>query len=158
GTMDYLRGDRFGFVQGVDDLFWRSLAWAARKPFVLRGYPRLFATQMDDTRTGWGSRVRDLYTPAFTGQASGDGLGGPWKVTGYLFTDNLPKGTAERAGVIADINAGLLEVSPHSFADVSQGNMYWNNVTGALTDAQWQTNMSAIDSWKQGNGGADVIP
>src|SRR5207253_4801654 len=32
GTQDYLRADRFGFLMGVDDLFWRSLVWAARKP------------------------------------------------------------------------------------------------------------------------------
>nr|MBO2515587.1 hypothetical protein [Gammaproteobacteria bacterium] len=40
GTLEYLRADRFGFLMGVDDLFWRSLVWAARKPFVLRAYPR----------------------------------------------------------------------------------------------------------------------
>jgi Concanavalin A-like lectin/glucanases superfamily/Domain of unknown function (DUF1929)/Bacterial Ig domain/IPT/TIG domain/Kelch motif len=158
GTLDYLHGDRLGFEMGLDDLFWRSLVWAARKPFVVRGYPRLWAVQMDDTRAGWGTRVRDMYNPSLTGQTSADGTGGPWKVTGYLFTDNLPRGSIERAQVIADINARLLEVSPHSFADVSQGNMYWSNVTGALTDQEWQTNMSAIDAWKQGNGGTDVIP
>ncbi|MCI0347851.1 MAG: Ig-like domain-containing protein, partial [Acidobacteriales bacterium] len=158
GTLDYLRGDRFGFVQGIDDLFWRSLVWAARKPFVLRGYPRLWAVQIDDTRAGFGTRVRDMYDTAFTGTASGDGLGGPWKVTGYLFTDNLPAGNAERAGVISDINAGRLEVFPHSFADMPQGNMYWDPNSGPLTDQQWQTKMNGIDAWKQGNGGADVIP
>jgi type 1 glutamine amidotransferase len=42
GTLNYLRADRFGFLMGVDDLFWRSLVWAARKPFVLRGNPRLW--------------------------------------------------------------------------------------------------------------------
>jgi hypothetical protein len=51
GTLDYLRADRFGFVQGLDDLFWRSLVWAARKPFVLRGYPRLWAVR-------WTTRFR----------------------------------------------------------------------------------------------------
>jgi hypothetical protein len=60
GTLEYLRADRFGFLMGVDDLFWRSLVWAARKPFVLRGYPRLWSVQMDDQRLGWASRVRDM--------------------------------------------------------------------------------------------------
>jgi len=158
GTLDYLHADRFGFAMGVDDLFWRSLVWAARKPFALRGYPRLWAVQMDDTRSGWGTRVRDLYEPLLTGQASTDGRGGPWKITGYLFTDYMTAGSADRASAIADVNAGKLEVSPHSFADVSEGNMYWNANGSALTDQQWQTNMSAIDTWKQGNGGADTIP
>ena len=144
---------------GVDDLFWRSLVWAARKPFVLRGYPRLWSVQMDDTRIDWASRVGDMYNPAFTGPASPDGTGGPWKVTGYLYTDNLPAGSSQRTSVIADINAGKLEVTPHTFiGDVNCGNMYWNTCNGSLTDQQWVSKMSLIDAWKQGNGGADAIP
>ena len=85
GTLDYLHADRFGFLMGIDDLFWRSLVWAARKPFVVRGYPRLWAVQMDDDKLGWGSRVNDLFDTNLTGQKSADGTGGPWKVTGYLF-------------------------------------------------------------------------
>jgi uncharacterized protein YjdB len=159
GTMDYLHADRFGFTMGLDDLFWRSLVWAARKPFVLRGYPRFWAVQMDDTKVGWGARVVDLYDTSLTGQAGVDGTGGPWKVTGYVYTDNLAKGTADRTSVIADIKAGKLEITPHSFGDINCGNMYWNGcLSGALTDAQWQTNMSAIDTWKLGNGGNDTIP
>ncbi len=77
GTLEYLKADRFGFLMGVDDLFWRALVWAARKPFVLRGYPRLWALQMDDTQPGWGSRVRDLFDPALTGPVAPDGTGGP---------------------------------------------------------------------------------
>ena len=158
GTLDYLHADRFGFLMGVDDLFWRSLVWAARKPFVLRGYPRLWSLQMDDDKPGWGSRVNDLFDTNLTGLKNADGTGGPWKVTGYLFTDNVASGSADRASVIANINAGKLEVSPHSFGDAVLGNMYWNSSNGQLTDQQWLANMSAIDTWKQGSGGADVIP
>ena len=58
GTLDYLHGDRFGFVMGLDDLFWRSLVWAARKPFVLRGYPRLLGGADGRHQLGrWSSRV-----------------------------------------------------------------------------------------------------
>src|SRR5207244_8680026 len=97
GTLDYLRADRFGFLMGVDDLFWRSLVWAARKPFVVRGYPRLWSLQMDDTLSGWGARVRDLYDPGLTGPVAADGTGGPWRVTGFVFTDNVAPGSADRA-------------------------------------------------------------
>ena len=45
-------------------------------------------------------------------------------------------------------------ITPHSFGDVNCGNMYWNACNGPLTDAQWQTNMTAIDAWKPGNGGS----
>jgi hypothetical protein len=160
GTLDYLHADRFGFEMGLDDLFWRSLVWAARKPFLVRGYPRFWAVQMDDTYPGWGLRVGDMYNPSLTGQANADGTGGPWKVTGYLYTDNLTYGSSERASVIADVGAGKLKVAPHSFiGDINCGNMFWNTCNGgALTDQQWLTNMSAIDAWKQGNGGADTVP
>jgi len=158
GTLDYLHADRFGFLMGVDDLFWRSLVWAARKPFVVRGYPRLWSVQMDDNKPGWESRVTDLFDTNLTGQKNADGTGGPWKVTGFVFTDNIAPGSFERAGVIADINAGNLEVSPHSFGDAALGNMYWDSSNGPLTDQKWLANMSAIDTWKQGNGGADIIP
>src|SRR5690606_28046021 len=97
GTLEYLRADRFGFLMGVDDLFWRSLVWAARKPFVVRGYPRLWAVQMDDTLEGWGFRVRDMYDTTLTGEVAPDGTGGPWRVTGYTFIGNLLPGSAERA-------------------------------------------------------------
>ncbi|MBI3757978.1 MAG: IPT/TIG domain-containing protein, partial [Deltaproteobacteria bacterium] len=162
GSYLYLQADRFGFVQGVDDLFWRSLVWAARKPFVLRGYPRYWAVQMDDTTSGWGTRVKDMYNPALTGTTNVNGVGGPWKVTGYLFTANLPAGSAERASVISDIQSGKLQVTPHSFTNISYGDMYWHAVAGgttrALTDSEWTDNLAAILAWKQGNGGADVIP
>ncbi len=158
GTLDYLRADRFGFLMGIDDLFWRSLVWAARKPFVLRGYPRLWAVQMDDTDVGWGLRIRDVYDPTFTGTVAPDGTGGPWKLTGFLYTDDLPAGGAERASVTADIRQGLLKVAPHTFGGVTYGNLYWNDGSGALTDTQWSANLTQVLQWKQGNGGNDTIP
>ncbi|HYL93048.1 MAG TPA: IPT/TIG domain-containing protein [Alphaproteobacteria bacterium] len=158
GTYLHLQAGGFGFLQGTDDLFWRSLVWAARKPFVLRGYPRYFSVQMDDQLSGWGSRIQDAYNTSFTGTTAADGTGGPWKPTGFVYTANLPPGSAERAGVITDINAGKLAVSPHSVAGAAYGEMYWNGSAGALTDAQWLTNFNNILSWKTGNGGADAIP
>ena len=169
GTYQYLKADRFGFLMGVDDLFWRSLVWAARKPFVLRGYPRSFAIQMDDTLAGWSTRVEDLYNPTYTGNTTTLGTGGPWKVTGYLFTDYLQPGTDDRATMIKDINAGTLQVVPHSFGNADLGNMYWNGVANSdgtanlslsspLSDSQWQNNLAAIQSWQQGLGGSDTVP
>lgn len=158
GTLDYLEANHFGFLQGMDDLFWRSLVWAARKPFVLRGYPRLFSIQMDDTLTGWSTRVPDLYNPSFTGPTNADGTGGPWKVTGYLYTNNVAPGSSDRAPVISAIRAGNLEVQAHNFDDVQYGDMYWNASAGALTDAQWLTNLGNIQTWFYGNGASDTIP
>jgi hypothetical protein len=159
GTLDYLKADRFGFLMGVDDLFWRSLVWAARKPFVLRGYPRLWSVQMDDQEPGWGFRVRDMYDTSLTGTTNPDGTGGPWKVTGYLYMNNLPAGGEERASVVNDIQQSRLHVSPHSIAGVPYGNLYWDASSSApVTDSQWLANLNSVMQWKQGLGGADAIP
>ncbi len=42
-----------GPLAGLDDLFWRGLVWAARKPFCLRGLPPLITMRVDDV-AGWG--------------------------------------------------------------------------------------------------------
>ncbi len=42
-----------GKLSGMDDLVWRGLVWAARKPFVLRGMPHYLALRVDDV-SGWG--------------------------------------------------------------------------------------------------------
>lgn len=37
-----------GPMGGLDDLIWRSLVWAARKPFVIRGMPNFVTMRVDD--------------------------------------------------------------------------------------------------------------
>jgi hypothetical protein len=158
GTLEYLKADRFGFLQGVDDLFWRSVVWAAKKPFVVRGYPRFWSIQMDDTDSGWGFRVRDMYNTTLTGNVGSDRIGGPWKVTGYVYVNNIPSGNPERGSVISDINSGLLQIVPHDFDGVNCGDIYWNAFVGPLTDSQWLSNLNSVLAWKQGSGGSDTIP
>jgi hypothetical protein len=175
GTYDYLRADRFGFVMGLDDLFWRSLVWAARKPFVLRGYPRYFANQQDDPVAAWDSRVGDMFNPVFTGTASTqtlpDGstisIGGPWKVQGNIQTDDLDPGSSERQNIINFISTtNSLRVSPHTVTGGSGGDMFWTGQNPSpLTDTQWLANYNALLSFQKGagpngslNGGNDFLP
>lgn len=162
GTLDYLQADRFGFLMGVDDLFWRSLVWAARKPFVIRGYPRLFALRMDhNVDTGWPSRVKDMYNPAITGNVAPDGTGGPWKVSSSAYINFLPAGDPGRDSIIQDIKAGKVEMSPHGFESVSYGDLFFGGLddpVASLPDSEWLANVSAIQQWQQGNGGSDTIP
>jgi hypothetical protein len=37
-----------GPLNGLDDILWRGMVWAARKPFVLRGLPNFVAMRVDD--------------------------------------------------------------------------------------------------------------
>jgi len=156
-TYDYMHADRFGFVQGADDLFWRSVVWAARKPFVLRGYPRIAAIQMDDNEVGVMSRVPDMWNTSLTGTVASDGTGGPWMPQLNLQVSSLASGVAERATMISAINANNLHASIHGLQYGSGGDMYWN-LTVPNTDAQWQANVASALSWKLGSGGTDTFP
>ncbi|HZR28340.1 MAG TPA: family 16 glycoside hydrolase, partial [Terriglobales bacterium] len=133
--------------------------WAAKKPFVLRGYPHLFAVQQDDDASGWGFRVGDLSDPNLTGNVLPDGTGGPWKVTGYVQLVNLTPGSSERQAALALINAGRLKIAPHTETGGSGGDLYWTGENATpLTDSQWLGNLNDTLAYKQGNGGSDVLP
>ncbi|MGI8770894.1 MAG: BACON domain-containing protein [Acidobacteriaceae bacterium] len=158
-SYDYMRPDRFGFVMGVDDLFWRSLVWAARKPFVLRGYPHFFALQLDDEVADFPTRFTDLWSTAYTGTLNGDGTGGPWKATAMAQFVDLDAGGQDRTAAIAEVKSGNLKIAFHTNTGGSEGDLYWNlNSATPLTDAQWKTNLALGVSVMQGNGGADVLP
>ena len=158
GSYDYMKADRFGFLMGVDDIFWRSLVWAARKPFVVRGYPHLFAVQMDDADANWIDRIADTYNTALTGNVLPDGTGGPWKPTGYFAVDDFSADAADRPKLISDIQAGLVEIGPHAIDLITAGgDLFWNGTT-ANTDSQWSTKVNTVMNWKNGAGGSDTIP
>jgi hypothetical protein len=42
-----------GPVHGLDDLVWRGIAWAARKPFVMQGLPNFITMRVDDVTGGF---------------------------------------------------------------------------------------------------------
>ena len=46
-TINWIGGS-LGPVSGLDDLIWRSIVWAARKPFVLQGLPPFVTFRVDD--------------------------------------------------------------------------------------------------------------
>jgi len=156
-TLDYLHADRFGFVNGADDLFWRSLVWAARKPFVVRGYPRIAAIQLDDNEPGVMSRIPDTWNTTFTGTVAADGTGGPWNPQMNMQLDSLTGPGGERAQLITAIQANQIHASPHGLDYGSSGDLYWN-LTVPNTDAQWQAAVAATMAWKTENGGTDTFP
>jgi hypothetical protein len=157
-SYDYMHPTQLGFVQGVDDLFWRSLVWAARKPFVMRGYPRLTAVQMDDNDVGIMTRLPDLWNTSFTGTIAADGTGGPWTPQLNMQLASVASGAgSDRAPMIAAIKAGQLRVSTHGINYGSGGDFYWN-ITVPNTDSQWQANVSYAQQWLAGSGGSDTFP
>ncbi len=49
GSYDWISNNVKGPLFGLDDTFWRSMVWAARKPFVMQGMPPFVTMRMDDT-------------------------------------------------------------------------------------------------------------
>ncbi len=52
-SYEWTKPDVKGKLYGLDDLVWRSLVWAARKPFALRGMPHYLTLRIDDV-SGFG--------------------------------------------------------------------------------------------------------
>jgi hypothetical protein len=50
GGYQWMSGATKGPVYGLDDLVWRSLVWAARKPFVMQGLPNFVTMRVDDSQ------------------------------------------------------------------------------------------------------------
>jgi hypothetical protein len=48
GSYDWISISVKGPMYGLDDLVWRSIVWAARKPFVMRGMPPFLTLRVDD--------------------------------------------------------------------------------------------------------------
>ena len=42
-----------GHARGLDDLFWKSIVWVARKPFVMKAMPPFVRIRLDDCRGFW---------------------------------------------------------------------------------------------------------
>src|SRR4051794_5243615 len=54
-SYDWMAVQVLGPVNGLDDLVWRGMVWAARKPFLMRGMPNLVTLRVDDVEgpMGW---------------------------------------------------------------------------------------------------------
>ena len=47
-SYDWMVSTVLGPVDGLDDVLWRGIVWAARKPFVMRGMPNFVTMRVDD--------------------------------------------------------------------------------------------------------------
>ena len=52
-SYDWMASNVLGPVGGLDDLVWRGVVWAARKPFAVRGMPNFVTMRVDDVEGGF---------------------------------------------------------------------------------------------------------
>ncbi len=94
----------FGHVRGIDGLMWRSIVWAAAKPFPMRCIPPFVTARMDDCNGTWNAfdyvRVMNRYGIA-------PNLG--------LFIDEM--GPTDWAAVRRLYASGGADFSMHAFRD-----------------------------------------
>ncbi|MHB8994881.1 MAG: hypothetical protein ACYC63_06505 [Armatimonadota bacterium] len=94
----------YGHVRGIDGLMWRSIVWAAAKPFPMRCVPPYVTARMDDCN---GTYNAFDYVKVMNRYGIGPNLG--------LFTDEM--GPTDWAAVKRLYDAGGADFSMHAFRD-----------------------------------------
>lgn len=106
-SYDWSRPEYLGKLYGLDDLVWRSLVWAARKPFVMRGMPRYLAFRVDDV-SGFG--IGSNQHLGWVEVANKYGLK-PWL---GIFIDDMREDPQATATLARLSQKGLVTASPHA--------------------------------------------
>ncbi len=94
----------FGHVRGIDGLMWRSLVWAAAKPFPMRCIPPYLTARMDDCNGTYGAFG---YVEVMNRFGISPNLG--------LFIDEM--GPSDWAAVKRLYDSGGADFSMHAFRD-----------------------------------------
>ncbi len=105
-TYNWMYENYLGPVFGMDDIVWRSIVWAARKPFVMQGIPPMITMRVDDV-DGDGSEVIDNFRWI---EISNEFDLIPWCGT---FNDNIPASYVSKLKSLLDNNQAT--ASPHAF-------------------------------------------
>lgn len=106
-TLNWYPTDVLGPMAGLDDVFWRSLVWAARKPFAMRGLPPLVSMRVDDV-AGRGGLFGQ--SPLYWVHESNKSGFKPWL---GLFIYNLTEPAVVELGDLLD--RGKATAFPHAF-------------------------------------------
>lgn len=135
GSYDWMKTSVRGPVAGLDDLVWRSLIWAARKPFVMRGLPNFVTLRVDDTvGPHWWLKV-----------ANETGFK-PW--VGPFISTMSPTNVPELRQYATN---GLCTVSVHSFTP-GDFTFYNHNAATNWSDGEISNRMYQARQWHLTNG------
>ena len=118
GSYDWISHSVKGPLWGLDDLFWRSIVWAARKPFVMQGLPPFVTMRMDDTSG-----------PLWWIHAANDYGFVPWA---GVFTNDID--TAEAADLKGLVDSGKATTSIHAFNNGTSRFFYFDHNNGRNFD------------------------
>ena len=127
-SYDWMRIGVLGPMYGADDLVWRSIVWAARKPFVMQGLPPFVTMRVDDESGpfNWMHVANEFGIKPWAG----------------LFYHNVDD--AEAADLSGLTNAKNATVSIHA----KNGSFfYFNHGSGSYDDATVAANFAEGTAW-----------
>ena len=109
GTYDWMSLSVKGPLYGLDDLVWRSIVWAAHKPFLIKGFPNFVTMRVDDVSgpLSWVEEVNRFGLKPWLG----------------LFINDIDDNEAALLSSI--IRSGLATASIHAFE--SENYFYYNH-------------------------------
>jgi len=143
-SYDWMSSAIQGPVNGLDDLVWRSMVWAARKPFVMRGFPNLVTLRVDDVQGPfwW---VHDATNAGF-------------KPFLALFTQDIVADQIDAADArLTDLSnltaSGSVTASMHSFSVDTNEFFFFDHATETeFPDSTVSNNYVLGTQWFQTNG------
>ena len=123
GSYNWMSYSVKGPVYGLDDLVWRSMAWAARKPFIMQGMPPFLTMRVDDESGpfDWIHVANEVGMKPWAG----------------VFLSNIDE--AEAADLSSLVNAGQATTAIHAFNGAW---FYWGQ-----SDAQVAANYVTGTNW-----------
>ncbi len=121
-SIEWMSHTVLGPIHGMDDLIWRSIVWAAKKPFVMQGMPAIVGMRIDDVWGAW--RNEHPENPLIWVDIAGKYGIKPWL---GVFQDNMNDATIEKTREL--VKSGKASAFPHAFAGCE-----W---VGADIDEHW---------------------
>jgi len=128
-TYDWMSHAVKGPVYKLDDLLWRSLVWAARKPFVMQGMPHYVTMRVDDESgpLSWIDVANEFAIKPFAA----------------VFMDDIDATEAVHLSTL--VNAGQATASIHAFS--YNDSFYYNHGSGPLSDEIIAANFAEGAQW-----------
>jgi hypothetical protein len=127
-SYDWMHADVWGAVRGFDDLIWRGIVWAARKPFVMQGLPPFVTMRVDDVAGPlWWVDTANQYG---------------WKPWGGLFYTQVT--VTDTLHLKSLVDAGDMTVSTHSktYAD-----LFYMGCCSNFPDTTVDQNFAEATAW-----------
>lgn len=147
-TMEWCSHSVLGKLHGMDDLVWRCIVWAAKKPFVMQGMPRFIGMRVDDVWGAWRNITPD--NPLSWVDIANNYNIKPWL---GVFQDNINNKATAKLKALAD--AGLATAFPHAFSGcewvgspIPENFIYFDHFNSSpYSDSEIKRNTSRAKAW-----------